>query len=147
LNEETRRTGGLREYCYAEFDREADSLSDAIVSAVADVESVPDLRVLRLEPDDLVTATEIAERLGRSRESVRLLIAGKRGPGSFPAPVSHLRRRNRLWRWADVATWAEQPQERDAHVIAAFNAALELRTHTHQLDDRDRAVVDRLATA
>jgi hypothetical protein len=61
--------------------------------------SVPEALVIRVEPDELVTAAEIAQALGRSRESVRLLIFGKRGPGGFPAPASHLRSRGRLWRW------------------------------------------------
>src|SRR5215216_7799955 len=91
---------------YADFDRESPTLGEAISSAIANVESVSGLRVRRVEPDDLVTMSEIAERLGRTRESVRLLIAGERGPGNFPAPVSHLRSRNRLWRWSDVASWA-----------------------------------------
>ena len=50
---------------YADFDREASSLAEAIASAIDDVESVPGLRVRRVEPDDLVTASEIAGRLQR----------------------------------------------------------------------------------
>ena len=128
---------------YADFDREAPTLGKAISSAIADVESVPGLRVRRVEPDDLVTVPEIAQRLGRSRESVRLLIAGKRGSGNFPAPASHLRRRNRLWRWSDVAAWAGEAtaEERlEALLIAAFNAALDLRTASHELPEGERAL-------
>lgn len=69
---------------YAEFDREGDTLADAILSAIADAESVPGIRVLRIEPDDFVTAAEIAERLGRSRESVRLLANGNAAPATSP---------------------------------------------------------------
>jgi hypothetical protein len=133
---------------YADFDREAPTLSAAISSAIADIESVPGLRVRRVEPDDLVTQSEIAERLGRSRESVRLLIAGERGSGDFPTPVSHLRSRNRLWRWSDVAAWAGEanPAERaEARLIAALNAALDLRTATSGLADDDRDVVASLS--
>jgi hypothetical protein len=129
---------------YAEFDREAKTLSRAISSALADVESVPGLVVRRVEPDDLVTASEIAERLGRTRESVRLLIAGKRGAGDFPAPVSHLRSRNRLWRWSDIVEWSDEtsPAEVDrARLIAAFNAALELRTKEPDLPEEARPLV------
>lgn len=114
---------------YADFDREGATLADAITSAIRDVESVPGLLVRRVEPDDLVTASEIAGRLHRSRESVRLLIAGKRGARTFPPPVSHLRSRTRLWRWSDVAAWAgsDDAAPADAQLIAALNAALELR--------------------
>ena len=74
---------------YGEFLRAAPSFSEAVLSAVRQVESVPSLRVRPVEPDDIVTMAEIAERLDRTRESVRLLIAGRRGPGGFPPPVSH----------------------------------------------------------
>lgn len=69
---------------YADFIREAESFDDAIRSAISQVESVPGLTVTRVEPDDLVTLSEIAQRLGRSRESVRLLAAGERGLGGLP---------------------------------------------------------------
>ncbi len=124
---------------YGEFIREAPSFSAALLSAIHQVESVPSLRVRRVEPDDIVTMAEIAERLKRSRESVRLLIEGKRGPGGFPVPLSHGRERNRLWRWSDVTAWLgdREPEEREAaHLIAALNAALELRNSKHQLMDQ-----------
>lgn len=133
---------------YADFDREARTVSRAVYSAIEDVESVPGLVVRRVEPDDLVTMTEIAERLGRSREGVRLLIAGERGHGDFPAPVSHLRSRNRLWRWSDVAEWAGKASSADIHsarFIAAVNAALELRTKAPDLPEEDRDALGSLS--
>jgi len=128
---------------YGDFHRVAPTLVDAIASAISAVESVHGLRVARIEPDDLVTAAEIAERLGRTRESVRLLIAGKRGAGTFPPPVSHLRMRNRLWRWSDVAAWAggDASAITAARTIAALNAALELRSTTATLPDDARTLV------
>jgi hypothetical protein len=132
---------------YGEFIREASSFSDAVLSAVHQVESVPSLRVRRVEPDDIVTMAEIAQRLDRTRESIRLLIAGRRGPGGFPPPISHGRERGRLWRWSDVADWLEklEPEEREsAHFIAAVNAALELRHSENQMGD-DIAVKELLS--
>lgn len=81
---------------YGAFMREAPSFADAVLSAARQVESVRSLRVRRVEPDDIVTMAEIADRLDRTRESVRLLITGKRGRGEFPAPISHTRDRGRL---------------------------------------------------
>ena len=78
--------GGTNNIGTADFAREARSLADAIVTAIAAVESVPGLRVRRLEPDDLVTIPDIAERLGRTSESVRLLANGERGGGGGGAP-------------------------------------------------------------
>jgi hypothetical protein len=123
---------------YGEFAREAPSLAEAALSAIHQVESVASLQVLRVEPDDIVTMADIADRLERSRESVRLLIAGRRGPGGFPPPISHGVERGRLWRWSDVARWFERlaPDEIDAaHFVAAVNATLELRRHLPVLND------------
>lgn len=133
---------------YADFQRQAGSFGEAVRSAIEQVESVPGLRVVRVEPDDLVTMSEIAARLGRSRESVRLLISGARGPGAFPPPVSHLKARSRLWRWSEVAAWAERAeQEVDVHAastIAAINAALTLRQAAAGLAPAARALVSSL---
>lgn len=135
--------GCVDDVSYRDFHRTAPTLVDAIASAISAVELVHGLRVTRVEPDDLVTAAEIAERLGRTRESVRLLIARKRGAGTFPAPVSHLRVRNRLWRWSDVAAWAggDASTITTARTIAAVNAALELRSTTATLPDDARTLV------
>lgn len=112
---------------YGDFHREAESLVEAVLSAIRDVEAIPGLRVTHAEPDTLVTAAEIAERLECSKEYVRLLAKGERGAG-FPAPVSHARGRNRLWRWADVAAWDGRAEEaRDAYALAAINDLLGLR--------------------
>ena len=132
-----------------EFIREATSFPGAVTSAIRDVESVRGLRVTRIEPDDIVTLSEIAERLGRTRESVRLLAAGERGRGDFPAPISHLRARSRLWRWSEVARWAglvSDEERQRAAFVRALNAALELRT-SRDLPNRQRAFVERLAAS
>lgn len=133
---------------YADFDREADSFIEAVVSAIRAISSVPGLRVRRLEPDDLVTAADIAHRLGRTRESVRLLISGQRGAGGFPAPVSHTRRRHRIWRWSDVVAWANPD---DAHAIAmarlvaAINAKLDLQALEPELPEPERKALAAVA--
>ena len=145
--------GEVDRIAYADFDREGATFGEAVVSAIRDVESVGRLRVRRVEPDDLVTISEIAERLGRSRESVRLLVSGERGPGNFPAPVSHLRSRNRLWRWSDVVAYsgvsslkgrsierAKEEIER-SNMVVALNAALELRAGAAHLPRRERELV------
>ena len=139
---------------YADFSRTADSAPKAILSAIEQVESaVPSVRVIRVEPDDLVNASDIAERLGRSRESVRLLIAGERGPGGFPAPLSHLKVRGRLWRWAEVARWAKVALDHEladadtSAFVAALNDTLDLRRLSPELPARDRRLLSRLLTA
>lgn len=106
-------TFGERDGVYvADFDREAETFSGALLGAIRSIESaVPGLRVLRVEPENLVTASEVADRLGRSRESVRLLFEGKRGEGDFPRPAAWLSDRTRLWRWTDICTWSSEHDE------------------------------------
>ena len=90
----------------------------------------------------------IAARSGLSA-SIRLLSTGERGPGGFPAPVAYADERTRLWHWPDVAHWLTQHQKAkvpvDAHaaeLIAAMNAAFDLREHTSHLHaEQDLALV------
>jgi hypothetical protein len=140
------RVGSIR---YLDFDRGAESFADAVFSAAKSLESaVPGARVVQLDLDDLVTMSEIAERVGRTRASVRLLINGDRGPGGFPAPATHFRRRQRMWRWHEVAVWLTnqlgetQPFDPgQAHFFIAFNAGLKWREVEKDLQRRISRVV------
>jgi hypothetical protein len=121
---------------YADFDRESSSFAAAVSTAIREVEgAVPGLKVVRVEPEELVSASAIAQRLGRSRESVRLLIAARRGPGGFPPPANWVGRNRPLWRWVDVVNWfatcyREQPVvDHTASFVAALNGALDIRHH------------------
>ncbi|HZW33022.1 MAG TPA: hypothetical protein VFF52_20065 [Isosphaeraceae bacterium] len=79
---------------------------EAIVSAIEGIEGAGlGLRVVRVEPDELVATGEIAQRAGLSREAVRLSAQGKRGPGGFPPPVAGRHQQSPLYRWSDVADW------------------------------------------
>lgn len=115
---------------YGEFRREAPRFRDALMSAIYDVEVGAHLHVLHVEPDDLVTMADIARRLNKSREYIRQLVLGRKGPGDFPAPVSHLQSRSSLWRWSHVASWAgelDPEMEESARLIAGVNGFLEMR--------------------
>jgi hypothetical protein len=87
------------------FDRTAKSLAEALVSGLHDVEAAG-LAVGSVRSEDLVTLKEIAARTGRTYESVRLLAAGKRGPGGFPGPMSSAGWT--LYSWAQVCHWFGQ---------------------------------------
>lgn len=115
------------------FDRDSSDLRNAIVTALSAVQAAGGTPV-RVGPDDLVWAAEIAERIGKTREYVRLLIAGQRGPGNWPLPVVPTAR-NPLWRWSDVAAWFTAWTDSDttiptaddeAATIAAVNGILEV---------------------
>lgn len=130
---------------FVDFDRDADSLQDAVLSAVAEIESIEGIFVLRLADAGLVSMADIAARTGRTRESVRLLIAGERGPGGFPPPVTDPRSRYRLWRSDEVETWLRThlatslTDATDDHIRAAINAGLELRRHRARLGAAKRS--------
>ncbi len=134
---------------YVDFDREAESLGEAIISAVRDVEKVDGVQVTRVADAGLVSMTDIATRLGRSRESVRLLVTGARGPGGFPAPVTDPRGRYRLWRWSDVTRWLTTRLGDDTlpddHFVTAINASLELRRYQHEFSGAGRSSLRALA--
>jgi len=124
---------------YVDFDREADALDDAILSAVDDLETLQGVEVVRIADAGLASLADIAARAGRTRESVRLLVNGTRGPGNFPKPVTDPRNRYRLWRWSEVASWfkeylGESPAVADDELTAMYNAALEIR-HGRRLRD------------
>ena len=149
-------TFGERDGVYiADFDRKASSFSGALKSAMTAIEkAVPGMRVVRVEPEDLVTASEIASRTKRSRESVRLLFEGKRGKGSFPRPVAWLADRTRLWQWSRVEQWFAPKSSRrtDAQFIAVTNAFLMLRdvarqrnstqSNDHSLQDVEKLILE-----
>ena len=113
------------------FDRESSSLEQAILSAIAQVQSAG-FEVLRVEPDDIVSAADIAERTDRSRQSISSLINGTRGPGDWPRPIAG-NVRSPLWRWTDVAGWFEafdgtqQLDKDEANVVSAVNEVLAAR--------------------
>ena len=79
--------------------RQAATLDEAILSVVADIRSAG-LVPVGIRNEDIVNQADIARRTGRSRESIRLLTTGKRGPGGFPAPVG-----DGLYSWAQVRRW------------------------------------------
>lgn len=145
----------------AEFDREATDFATAVTSAIDDLcGAVDGLCVLRVAPDDLVTISAIADRTGRSDESIRLLERGKRGPGNFPPALGRINEKTQIWRWADVAAWFERELDErptgseHARFIAALNHTLELaasmddlRAHPDELAAVARFMPEGLAAA
>jgi predicted DNA-binding transcriptional regulator AlpA len=66
--------------------------------------ALPGLRVVRLDPE-LVGISDIAQRIGHSRQNVQQWVNGERnGSRPFPAPEG-CAGRSLVWRWADVNEW------------------------------------------
>lgn len=86
-----------------DFAREAESVDQAISSAIEDVSGAGAV-VDRVEPDPLVSMSDISARVGLSRAAVSLYAKGDRGI-SFPAPVAKVTDDRPLWLWPSVAQW------------------------------------------
>jgi len=86
-----------------DFARSADSVIEAISSAVENVISAG-ATVNRIEPDPLVSLSEIASRSEMSRAAMSLYAKGERGK-NFPAPIARVTSESPLWNWATVARW------------------------------------------
>lgn len=110
----------------------------ALCGGVAGLESIcPTLRVIRLDPD-LVSIADIADRLDRTRESIRLTVNGDRGVGGFPPPVGTVGEATRVWEWAAVNDWfrtnvgiGDEESLIDHEMATLFNAQLLTRYVTH----------------
>lgn len=121
---------------YIEFSRTASSLQDAVLSAIKQVHAAGiGAMVYRIDECDLVSASDIARRICRSRQQVHQYMRGQRGPGGFPPPECSLTEDKPLWAWCAVSFWLSEngimrPEANwDAEVVAAINNALEM---THQ---------------
>jgi len=112
-----------------DFARDADDLEDAINSAMRDVASVG-ATVERVEPEPLVSLSDIAERTGLSKAAISLYVSGARGQG-FPLPVARITSSTPLWKWTAVAHWMVEAGKmqaeawEDAKVIQRVNAKIE----------------------
>jgi len=110
------------------FTREAATFEDAIASAVRDV-AAAGAKVERVEPDPLVSLSDMAARAGLSRAAMTNYFKGHRAE-AFPAPVAKVTSDSPLWEWATVARWmfANRRLGREAAIAAEIvreaNAAL-----------------------
>lgn len=134
---------------YVDFDREGHSLDRALLAAVADMERIEGVQVVRIADVGLATMADIAKRVGRTREGVRLLVSGARGPGGFPSPVTDPRSRYRMWRWQDVSGWFAERLGEDVagtqdDLLTALGAGLELRHSFRRLAPRHQAAIRQL---
>src|SRR5438270_3893254 len=135
---------------FVAVDREAVDFPSAVVSVIEDVErALPSVKVLGVEPEELVAQSDIAQRRGRSRESISLLVKGERGPRNFPKPRYEVGDRG-FWRWADVERWFDAyegraPQMRHDAFIEAVNAVLAVRHSQLGLESGERDELQRFA--
>lgn len=89
---------------YIDFDREAESLKEAVMSAIKNIEKSLGKIVASVAPEDWVTESDIAKRTSNTRQTVSLWAKDKRRK-SFPKPVMKLSDRSPFWKWREVAEW------------------------------------------
>lgn len=89
-----------------DFARQATSVEAAIGSAV-DAVRLAGAIVDRVEPDPLVSLSEIASRTGLTRAAITHYSKGQRGK-DFPTPIAKVTSESPLWDWAVVAKWLFQ---------------------------------------
>lgn len=121
---------------YLEFDRSAFSFVDALSSAIMDVfSSNLNVGISHIEPSDIVSLSETARRVNRTRESIRLLAKGDRGDGTFPQPISGIEDKAQLWSWVEVSKWFDDHGYLDN---TDFENALIIRSINDQLGELDQ---------
>ena len=137
---------------YLTFSRSAVSLKDAIISAIKNVrESGIDATVLRVDQCDLVTQSEIARRIHRSRQLVNQYINGGRGPGGFPAPACNITGGAPLWYWCEVAFWLwenniiKEEDVREAQDLTVINSVLELERQRQVSPELTQEIMEALS--
>lgn len=121
-----------------DFAREGRSFSHAIVSALSDVRRAG-ATVERIEPDPLVSLSEIAKRAGLTKAAISNYAHGHR-EGMFPGPVARVTTDSPLWDWVEVARWLRRRDKIDlgrrelvqARVVRDLNLVIaEGRTKPH----------------
>lgn len=121
----------------ADFAREADSVGEAIASAIQCMKAAG-AKVERVEPDPLVNLSDIASRTGLTRAAVSQYSRGERSQG-FPAPVVRVTTESPLWDWSAVAKWLVEHDKltRDEAIEAAVVKAANMLLKTGRCPDRN----------
>lgn len=110
-----------------EFSRKAVSFSQAVISACENVLSAG-AKIERIEPDHLVSLSEIAERCPLTKQAISLYTEAKRGSG-FPNPVVRVTSRHPLWDWSEVAEWLHEHQKLSLEEVVQARIVKEANVH------------------
>jgi hypothetical protein len=123
---------------FLDFDRESTSFEEAVISAIKQVESASvEALVINVAPEDLVTMSEAAKRLNKTRQILFLWIKEERRKSTtkpFPQPKMKLSDKSPLWKWREIVEWLyfhnlikEKELVDKAIFIEHLNAVLEER--------------------
>lgn len=128
-----------------DFDREAVTFSNAIISALEAVTEAGG-KVERVEPDHLISSAEIAQRTGLSRSAVTLYHKGERC-SDFPAPKIRVTSSSPLWDWQEVAEWLYRRGKIDKEEVIKARVVKEANLFFETQDECHSKFVERLEKA
>ena len=98
-----------------EFGRRASNFVKALGSAIRDVERAG-AKVERVEPDHLVSISDIAQRTGLTRAAISHYSKGMRS-SAFPPPVARVTSESPLWDWYEVSRWMRREKRLGADAV------------------------------
>lgn len=127
----------------AEFDREAQSFANAIIDGCAQIHNAG-AKIERIEPDHLVSLSEISERCELSKAAISLYINGKRQEG-FPCPSAKVTSKHPLWDWYEVASWLNKNGYLDEETVYQAKIVRDTNIIISQSDAKDINIIDRLS--
>jgi transcriptional regulator with XRE-family HTH domain len=123
-------------YVCLDFTREAENAESAVISAIKDFERAgTGGSVERVEPEDLASLSEIANRIGVTRASLQKYARGQSRIGKdFPSPVANIAGvRRELYSAAEVISWMHTK-----HRVAVSHDFLDL---VQVIDTINRALI------
>lgn len=110
-----------------EFNRLAVSFSHALISACQNVREAG-ARIERVEPDHLVSLTEISERCSLTRQAISLYGKAKRA-ANFPKPAAKITSKHSLYDWSEVAEWLYDNGSLDLEDVVQARIVKEANIH------------------
>ena len=110
-----------------EFNRKAVSFSQAVISACENVRSAG-AKIERIEPDHLVSLSEMADRCMLTKQALSLYTEAKRGEG-FPNPTVRVTSKHPLWDWSEVAEWLYEQNKLSLEDVVQARIVKEANVH------------------
>jgi hypothetical protein len=134
---------GQKKRIALQFNREAETAIEAVVSAIKDVEkAIPDAKLIEATPD-IVGLSDIAEVLNFSRQNMRKLMINN--IVSFPVPIHE--GRVSLWHLFNVLTWFKKEKSHavEENLIDIAKANMQLN-FVKEASNLEPAVQSRIIT-
>lgn len=126
----------------AEFNRKADSFARAVISACENVASTG-ATIERIEPDHLVSLSDMADRCPVTKQAISLYSDGKRGEG-FPNPAACVTSKHPLWDWSEVAEWLYEHHKLSLEDVVQARIVKEANVHFETNDALDDTLARKL---